>query len=137
MSKKYTTYDPSTGEILSCVSCVNVMLPPQGEHFGFGIIYGESDPRLDRVEHGRIVRKGMLARKQLEVSEGWFALRERRRLLMDKTQMMIGDDYPLTAVEKKALRLKRSKSRKIPQKVNDPVKALELLERIWGADDVE
>ncbi|MEP5730361.1 MAG: phage tail assembly chaperone [Sulfitobacter sp.] len=144
MTKKYTIYEPhvgapNSGRIISCVVCVNVLMPKQGPvpEGGIAIVHGESDPDSQRIEHGKIVPKGIQDRTRQTTEQGWFELRSKRRQLLAQTDFMANGDYPSSEEERRALRLKRSKTRKIPQKVKDPAKAMLLLERIWSTKDVE
>ena len=140
MSRSYVIYEDATGRIISGCEIASLNRVPQGsipDNPGFSILHGSGDPETQRVEHGKIVPKGKSQIRAETAASRWFKMREKRRHLMDKTQHLASGDYPLPPAEKKALRLKRSKSRKIPQKVKDPAKAHELLKRIWGDDYVE
>ena len=135
--KHVTIYRPETGEIVCTYSCPNGQLPPQGPVQGdetVSLLHGKSDPDRDRVEHGKIVSKGIQSLKQFDDAQDWQKFRNARCLMLASTDYMMAPDFEMDPTEKNKIKQLRKKARDLPERVKDPRMALTELRSFWSVE---
>lgn len=130
----FIIYGKDTGSIL-CTKKMRPMNLPEG--YSFILAPLQVDLSANRVEHGRIVPRGLQARVKAERQAKWFEFRQKRRAYFEAIKHKESRFYPLTEAERTVLDAQMAESRDLPQTYDDPVAAIARLDQIWSEDDVE
>ena len=97
--KHYVIYDPTTGDILSCVQAPEEQFPKEGplaDGSGLAVRYGKAEPDAMRVLGGRIISKTNAAIQNhgvQQIRQSFIAERHRLLASSDWTQV---PDVPMT-----------------------------------------